>query len=159
MYSQLGSLVPVGVEIPSLGGFSFTYILGHNLRAVVVISLLGLVSFSTLGALMYFLNTAVIGIVLSLMGTMGFSPWKIALLGILPHGIFELTALILSCAAILYGAVLMVTPRSQRSLGEVALEALADWTRIFIGLVLPLLVIAAVVETWVTPVLLQNFMK
>ncbi|MBI4731766.1 MAG: stage II sporulation protein M [Chloroflexi bacterium] len=159
IFGELGSILPAGVDMPSLGGLSYTYILGHNLRAVAVISLLGMVSFGTLGALMYFLNAAVIGVVLSLMGVMGFSPWKVAVFGILPHGIFEITALVLSSAAVLYGAVLLVTPRSQRSLGEIIIEAIADWTRIFVGLVVPLLAIAAAVETWVTPVLLSTFGK
>jgi len=97
--------------------------------------------------------------VLSLMGKIGFSPGKLALFGVLPHGIFEITALILSSAAVLYGAVLLVTPRPQISLGEVVLNAIADWARIFIGLGVPLLVIAAIVETWVTPVLLLSFGK
>ena len=157
VFSELGSILPVGVDLPSLGGLSYAYIFGHNLRAVVIISLLGTASFGTLGALMYFLNSAVIGVVLSIMGALGLSPWRVALFGILPHGIFEITALVLSCAAVLYGAVLLVTPRSQRSLGEVVIEAIADWTRIFLGLVVPLLAIAAAVETWVTPVLLSNF--
>jgi uncharacterized membrane protein SpoIIM required for sporulation len=43
-----------------------------------------------------------------------------------------------------------------RSLGEVLLESLADWTKIAIGLVLPLLLIAAVIEAYVTPVLLAS---
>jgi uncharacterized membrane protein SpoIIM required for sporulation len=53
------------------------------------------------------------------------------------------------------GAVL-VTPNSQRTLGEVLIEALADWAKIGIGLVVPLLAIAAAVEAWITPVLLQQ---
>lgn len=157
VFGELGSIMPVGVDLPSFGGLSFSYILGHNLRAVIVISLLGMVSFGTLGSLLYFLNSAVIGVVLSLIGVLGLSPWKVALFGILPHGIFEIPALILSSAAVLYGAVLLVTPRSQRSLGEVVIEAIADWLRIFLGLVLPLLIIAAVVEAWITPFLLLTF--
>jgi len=157
VFGELGNIMPVGVDLPSFGGLSFSYILGHNLRAVIVISLLGMVSFGTLGSLLYFLNSAVIGVVLSLTGVLGLSPWKVALFGILPHGIFEIPALILSSAAVLYGAVLLVTPRSQRSLGEVVIEAIADWLKIFIGLVLPLLIIAAVVEAWITPFLLSAF--
>ncbi len=90
---------------------------------------------------------------------MGASPLKLVVFGILPHGIFEIPALILSSAAVLYIGIALVTPRSQRTLGEVLIEAIADWTKIGIGLVLPLLTIAAVVETWVTPVLLLSMLK
>ena len=52
--------------------------------------------------------------------------------------------------------VVLVTPQTGRSMGEVLLEQLADWTKVAVGLVLPLLLIAAVVETYVTPVLLAS---
>jgi len=84
---------------------------------------------------------------------------KMGVYGILPHGIFEIPALILASAAILYIGVVLVTPRPQRTLGEVLIEAIADWTKIGIGLVLPLLTIAAIIETWVTPMLLSGALK
>jgi uncharacterized membrane protein SpoIIM required for sporulation len=37
------------------------------------------------------------------------------------------------------------------SLGESLLDALANWTRVGIGLVVPLLILAAAVEVFVTP--------
>jgi len=77
----------------------------------------------------------------------------------LPHGLFELPALILASAAILYIGIMLVTPRPQRTLGEVLIEVIADWMKIGIGLVLPLLTLAAVIETWVTPALLFSVMK
>jgi uncharacterized membrane protein SpoIIM required for sporulation len=142
-----------GVPLANIG-LSFPMIWGHNLRAIVIILVLGLFSFGVLGTLIFLLNTAVIGVVLALEGAMGISPVKLAIFGILPHGIFEIPALILSSAAVLYIGIALVTPRPQLTLGEVLIEAIADWAKIGIGLVLPLLTIAAVLETWVTPVLL-----
>jgi uncharacterized membrane protein SpoIIM required for sporulation len=52
--------------------------------------------------------------------------------------------------------VMLVTPQMRRSLGEVVLEVLADWTKITIGLVVPMLLIAALIETYITPVLLAS---
>jgi len=138
---------------------SFPMIWGHNLRAVVIILLLGLFSFGVMGVLVFLLNTSIIGIVLALEGALGMSPVKLAIFGILPHGIFEIPALILSSAAVLYIGIALVTPRSQLTLGEVLINAIADWAKIGIGLVLPLLTIAAVLETWVTPVLLHSVIK
>lgn len=155
---DLAGSLPVGVQAP-LGGISFPFILGHNLRAMIIILFFGLFSFGVLGMLMYLLNAAVIGLVLAFMPTVGLSPLRVGLAGILPHGIFEIPALVLSSAAILYIGIALVTPRSQRTLGEVFIEAIADWTKIGLGLVLPLLTIAAAVETWVTPVLLSTFGK
>jgi uncharacterized membrane protein SpoIIM required for sporulation len=138
---------------------SFPMIWGHNLRAVAIILLLGLFSFGVLGVLVFLLNTSVIGIVLALEAALGISPLKLAIFGILPHGIFEIPALILSSAAVLYIGIALVTPRPQLTLGEVLINAIADWAKIGIGLVLPFLTIAAALETWVTPVLLHSLIK
>lgn len=157
---DLAGVISSGTGVPLADiGLSFPLIWGHNVRAVLVILLLGLFTFGVLGALTFLLNTGVIGAVLALESALGTSPVKLMLFGILPHGIFEIPALILSSAAVLYIGIALVTPRSQRTLGEVLIEAIADWTKIGIGLVLPLLTVAAVVETWVTPVLLQSIMK
>ena len=138
---------------------SFPMIWGNNLRAVAVILLLGLFSFGVLGIIAYLLNASLIGIVLAIKGALGVSPIMLAVFGILPHGIFEIPALILSSAAVLYIGIALVTPRSHLTLGEVLIDAIADWAKIGVGLVLPLLTIAAVLETWVTPVLLHSVMK
>jgi uncharacterized membrane protein SpoIIM required for sporulation/ABC-type transport system involved in multi-copper enzyme maturation permease subunit len=157
---DLSTMSSFGMGVPVANvGISFPTIWGHNLEVIIVILLLGLFSFGVLGALVYLLNMGIIGAVLALIRAMGASPLKVGVFGILPHGIFEIPALIFASAAILYIGVLLVTPRPQRTLGEVLIEAIADWTKIGIGLVLPLITIAAIIETWVTPVLLQSAFK
>ncbi len=156
---NLSSLVSAGGGDPLATGIPFQLIWGHNLQAIAVIFLLGLFSFGVLGALIYLLNMSVIGAILPLIGAMGKSPLMVVVFGILPHGIFEIPALVFASAAILYIGIALVTPRSQRTLGEVLIEAVADWMKIGFGLVLPLLTIAAIIETWVTPVLLSWAIK
>jgi uncharacterized membrane protein SpoIIM required for sporulation len=157
---DLAGVLNSGTGVPlSNITISFPMIWSHNLTAVSIIFLLGLFSFGVLGVLIFLLNTSIIGIVLALEGALGVSPLKLAVFGILPHGLFEIPALILSSAAVLYIGIALVTPRSHLTLGEVLIDAIADWAKIGIGLVLPLLTIAAVLETWVTPVLLHSVMK
>jgi uncharacterized membrane protein SpoIIM required for sporulation/ABC-type transport system involved in multi-copper enzyme maturation permease subunit len=157
---DLSSMLSFGMGVPVASvGITFPVIWGHNLQAIIVILLLGVFSFGVLGALVYILNMGIIGAVLALVQAMGASPWKVGLYGILPHGLFEIPALIFASAAILYIGVLLVTPRPQCTLGEVLIEAIADWTKIGLGLVLPLLTIAAIIEAWVTPVLLFSAFK
>jgi uncharacterized membrane protein SpoIIM required for sporulation len=70
---------------------------------------------------------------------------------VLPHGVLEVPAAILAGAAILQlGMSFVALPRG-RSVGESWLLAWADWARVWLGLVLPLLALAALVETLVTP--------
>jgi uncharacterized membrane protein SpoIIM required for sporulation/ABC-type transport system involved in multi-copper enzyme maturation permease subunit len=147
-----------GLDLPG-DVISFPFIFWHNIRAVAVISLFGLFSFGVLGAVFYIVNMAAIGGVLGLFKTLGYSPILLAMYGILPHGIFEIPALIFSSAAILHLGVTLVTPAAHKTLGEALLEGLADWVKVTLGVVLPMLVIAAAVESWITPVLLHSVLK
>jgi uncharacterized membrane protein SpoIIM required for sporulation len=135
---------------------SAPFIFAHNLRAVGLILLAGLISFSVLGTLVYLVNLSTVGVLLGVFQLLGYSPLTLTINGLLPHGIFEIPALVLASAAMLRIGVVLVTPQMGRSLGEVVLESLADWTKIAVGLVFPLLLIAAVIETYVTPVLLAS---
>jgi uncharacterized membrane protein SpoIIM required for sporulation len=48
------------------------------------------------------------------------------------------------------GAVL-ATPTPGKTFSEVWLAALADWAKVMVGLVIPLLIVASLVEVLVTP--------
>jgi len=79
--------------------------------------------------------------------------------GILPHGMFEIPALIIASAAVLRIGVAMVTPQMGKSMGEVMIDLMADWARVFLAVVVPLLAVAAVIEAYVTPLLLHTLAK
>ncbi|RPJ22252.1 MAG: stage II sporulation protein M [Chloroflexi bacterium] len=127
----------------------------HNARTTVVFLLLGLVSFGTLGLTLFIGNIALVGGVLGAAHLVGYSPLLAFAAGILPHGIFELTAVFLATAAMLKVGAQLVTPQSEKSLGEILLLSLTDWVRVFVGIVLPLLAIAALVEIYITPQLIK----
>jgi len=137
--------------IPTILRISFQYIWLHNLRAVALILLLGIFSFGVLGTIVFIGNMGLIGAVLVVVKIVGYSPALLALSGILPHGLFEIPAVILASAAVLYIGAVLVTPVPGQTLGEVLLEALADWAKVNLGLVLPLLTLAAAIEVWITP--------
>jgi len=155
---EISRVFSSGLDLPG-DVISFPFIFWHNVRAVAVIGLFGLFSFGVLGALFYIVNMAAIGGVLGVFKTLGYSPLLLAVYGILPHGIFEVPALILSSAAILHLGVTLVTPAAHKTLGEALLEGMADWAKVNLGVVLPLLTVAAAVETWITPGLLHSIMK
>ncbi len=135
------------------------YLFLNNTRAVFVIFLAGIVSFSVLGVLAYMLNIALIGGLFGLVQLLGIPAWPLFIGGVLPHGIFEIPALLLGSAAMLYFGVSFVTPQTGRSFGEAGIELFADWCKIFVGIVVPLMAIAAVIETYVTPHILLNILK
>ncbi|MEW6242443.1 MAG: stage II sporulation protein M, partial [Chloroflexota bacterium] len=112
-------------------------------------------SFSVLGMIAYLINIGVVGALLGLFDLMGQSPWLMLVAGILPHGVFEIPALVLSSAAVLQLGVVLVAPQMGKTIGEVLIEAVAHWARVIVGLVVPLLAVAAVIEVYVTPHLLE----
>jgi len=131
----------------------------NNTRAVTVIFLAGLVSFGVLGILLYMLNIGVIGGLFAMFQLLGMNPVPMFLAGVVPHGIFEIPALMIGSAAALYIGASIVTPQTRKSMGEVILELLADWMKIFLGVVIPLLAIAALIEAYITPGLLLSVMS
>lgn len=149
-------------ELPDLAGMrgqlnpSFLFL--NNTRAVALIFLAGLVSFSVLGILLYMVNIGLVGGLYALFELLGLQPMTLFLAGVLPHGIFELPALMIGSAVVLYIGAALVTPQTGKSMGEVVIELLADWAKIFIGIVVPLLAIAALIESYVTPGILLRVM-
>jgi uncharacterized membrane protein SpoIIM required for sporulation/ABC-type transport system involved in multi-copper enzyme maturation permease subunit len=127
----------------------------HNARTTIVLLLLGLVSFGTLGLTLFLGNIALIGGVLGAAKLVGYSPLLVFIVGVLPHGIFELSAVFLATAAMLRVGAQLVTPQPDKSLGEMLLISLADWFRVFVGIALPFLAIAALIEIFVTPILIK----
>lgn len=136
-----------------------SFIFANNVRATFLVFLAGLVSFSVLGMLVYLLNIALVGGVLGVFHIVGYSPWVLFAAGLLPHGIFEIPALMLASAVVLRMGAVLVTPQTGKSMGQVVLEQLADWLKVFLGLVVPLLAIAAAIEAYITPSILSAVVK
>jgi uncharacterized membrane protein SpoIIM required for sporulation len=140
------------------GSINAPFLFLNNTRAVAVIFLAGSVSFGVLGILLYMVNISLIGGLFALFKLLGMHAWPMFLAGVVPHGIFEIPALIIGSAAVLYIGASIVTPQIGKSMGEVILELLADWVKIFLGVVIPLLAIAAIIEAYITPGLLLSVM-
>ena len=135
------------------GSFSALALFGNNLRAMVLSTLYGFIPFLYLPALSMGVNAILLGMVASSVN----GQWLLLAAGILPHGIFELPALFLSLAA---GLCLCknINVYIRKNEKGVMKPLLLNILRVVALLVLPLLVIAAVMETYVTPALMQLFL-
>jgi uncharacterized membrane protein SpoIIM required for sporulation len=131
----------------------------HNLRALGLATVLSILSFGVLGVLVIMLPIALIGFVTAAAAGSGISPILFVSAFVLPHGILEIPALIISGAAILRLGATFTTPSKGNSIGEAWLMALADWTKVMLVLVAPLLLGAAVLEVLVTPRLALLFLS
>ncbi|MGH2521390.1 MAG: stage II sporulation protein M [Anaerolineales bacterium] len=122
-----------------------------NLRALAIATLLGMFSFGVLGVTLLMAPLALVGYFAGQVGLIGLSPLQFFATFILPHGLFEIPAAILEGAAILRLGASVISPPPGKTLGEGWLEALADWAKISLALVAPLLFVAAFVEALITP--------
>lgn len=123
----------------------------HNLRAILLATLAGIFSFGVLGIIILMLPMALISYIMANVAAAGFSPWLFFAGLVLPHGILEIPAMILAGAAILGLGGTLAAPAHDRTIGEAWLQALADWAKMIVGLVIPLLLGAALIEVFVTP--------
>ena len=135
------------------GSFNVLALFTNNLRAMVLGVLYGFIPFLYLPALALGVNAAILGMLASLID----GQWLLLAAGILPHGIFELPALFLSLAA---GLCLCknINVYIRKNEKGVMKPLLLNILRVVVLLVLPLLVIAAVMEAYVTPALMQLFL-
>lgn len=123
----------------------------HNLRAIVLAMLAGVFSYGVLGILILMMPIVLIGFFMATLGSAGVSMGTFLGGFVLPHGIFEVPAIILAGAALLRMGASMAAQSKGKTIGESLLRSLADWAKIMLGLVAPLLLLAAVMETLVTP--------
>jgi uncharacterized membrane protein SpoIIM required for sporulation len=141
-------------KAPAIGflpTFSTSGIFFNNVRALLLAVLLAILS---LGVLAFFPLMVPIGLIGLLMGEgpiVGYNPLLFFAAFILPHGIAELPAAIIATAFALRVGASMVSPPSGLTVGEGLLLALADFAKVFLFLVMPLLLLAAFLEVNLTP--------
>ena len=81
----------------------------------------------------------------------GLPGWKFVLGFVLPHGIFEIPAILLSGALILPLGARFAAPNTGGSIFEDLVRSLADWAKIMLAVIIPLLLLASLVEALLTP--------
>lgn len=134
------------------GSFSALALFGNNLRAMVLSTLYGFIPFLYLPALSMGVNAILLGMVAASVN----GQWLLLAAGILPHGIFELPALCLSLAA---GLCLCqnINRYIRKNEKGIMKPLLLNILRVTGLVVIPLLVVAAIMESYVTPAVMQLF--
>jgi uncharacterized membrane protein SpoIIM required for sporulation len=135
------------------------YIWLHNLRVVLLATLAGVFSFGVLGVFIIIAPLALLGFLAQMASFAGIGRWNFLAAFTLPHGFLEFPAMIITCALILRVGATMVTPAQDQSISDSFLRALADWLRIVLVVVIPLFLIAAVLEVYVTPYTISYFLS
>jgi uncharacterized membrane protein SpoIIM required for sporulation len=126
-------------------------VLFHNLRAILLATVLGIFSFGVLAVIVLMLPMVLVGFFMATVARAGLAPLVFLQAFVLPHGMLEIPAMLLAGAAIIRLGGTLATPAYGQSIGEAWLNALADWAKVMLGLVLPLLLGAALIEVLITP--------
>jgi uncharacterized membrane protein SpoIIM required for sporulation len=123
----------------------------YNLRLMVLASIMGVFSFGVLALIVMLFPILLIGYFTATMASAGLSPLLFLLAFVIPHGVLEIPAIIFAGAAILRLGATLATPSPGKTIGEAMMSGMADWAKVMVGLVLPLLLGAAVLEVVITP--------
>ena len=129
---------------------------GNNVRATVFSIAYGFIPFIYLPALSIGINSLLLGLFAGVYVNNGISLLAY-FAGILPHGIFELPALILALSSGIY-LCRKVTDYVRHNEKGVIGPLMKDLLRLFVMHIIPLLVAAAMMEAYVTPQLLKLFL-
>lgn len=138
------------------GSFHVLPLFFNNFRAMLLGIAYGLIPFLFFPALNLGFNAMLIGIfgAVYTRNGMGLLPY---FAGILPHGIFEIPALVFSIACGIY-LCRRITDYVKHNEKGIVKEAVFHCLRVFILIITPLLLIAAAVECYVTPLVMEWFM-
>ena len=104
-------------------------------------------------------NGAVIGIMLSILHATSAGGITEMAVSILPHGVFEITALLLSIAFGLKLCAEVNSAVSAKSSIQDVFQYVSEMARAIVLTVLPLLILAALTESYITPVFIERFIK
>jgi uncharacterized membrane protein SpoIIM required for sporulation len=129
--------------------------LGSNLRALALAVLLGSLSFGSMAVATLLGTAAVVTYLATQVAAAGHDPWLFVLTMIAPHGVFEILAASLWTALTVRLGATFIVLSDDLTVSEAWLQALADLFKVSLAVVLPLLTVAAVVESYVTPLIVS----
>lgn len=143
--SAFARILPDAAHNPTFAVFK------NNVGSLLLGGALSIFSFGTIGLVLLMIAIVPIGLIAPVVGMAGLNPLVFILAYVVPHGLFELPAAIIATAAGLRVGAAFVHRAPNLTVGEGWLLAIVDFVKLFIGVVTPLLIVAAVIEVHVTP--------
>lgn len=139
------------------GAINVLMLFWNNVRATVATAIFGFIPFLYLTAISLATNASTLGIFAAVYVDRGTS-LLVFFASLVPHGIFELPALVLSMACGLYLCRVMTDYVRFKKKGTVG-PAVLNVARVMALNVVPLLAAAAIIETYVTPAIVAAVMN
>ena len=146
---EAASNIDSNVEI-FFGSSPINAIFWQNFRILIGALLLGMFSFGVGAVILTPAAFLVWGYLTVQLAAAGYSPF-VLWLAILPHGIVEIPVIVIATAAALRLGAVITRPPKGTTVGQAWTTAFGDALKVFIGVVIPGLLIAAVIEALITP--------
>lgn len=138
-------------SIQFLPTISTSAIFFNNLRVIVLAGIISIFSFGSLTLILTVINAGLVSFLIAQVVQLNYNPWTFVGAFILPHGIFEIPAILIGMAfALRIGAALISPPRGL-DIGQALLLTTANFIKILIFVVVPLLLLAGYIEANITP--------
>jgi uncharacterized membrane protein SpoIIM required for sporulation/ABC-type transport system involved in multi-copper enzyme maturation permease subunit len=134
--------------LPELGTSAIFF---NNLRVLILAGFVSAFSFGALTLLLTLINVGLVSFLISEIVLMGYNPWLFIVTFILPHGILEIPAVLIGMTFALRIGASLVSPPTGLDLGQGFIFTLANFFKILIFLLIPLLLLAAYIEANITP--------
>ncbi|HEX2620493.1 MAG TPA: stage II sporulation protein M, partial [Phototrophicaceae bacterium] len=152
------NMYSTNVTLSSLDGFlrpqiqsaGFRLILMQNARILIGALLLSMFTFGVAALILTPAVYVILGYLISQIALSG-NNINIILASVVPHGIVEIPVIILAAAISLKLGAVITRPPEGMTVGQAWQMTLGDTLKILVGLVIPGLVVAAMLEAFVTP--------
>ncbi|MCB0191458.1 MAG: stage II sporulation protein M [Anaerolineae bacterium] len=138
-------------HIQFLPEISTTAIFFNNLRVIVLAGIISVFSFGSLTLILTLINAGLVSFLIAQVVQLNYNPWTFVGAFILPHGIFEIPAIIIGMTFALRIGAALISPPQGLDIGQSLLLTTANFIKILIFLIIPLLLIAGYIEANITP--------
>lgn len=128
-----------------------SFIFFNNIRVIILAAVSSVFSFGVLALFLTLLNMGLVSFIITQIVLLGYNPWLFVTAFILPHGILEIPAILLGMAFALRMGAVLVSPPPGLDIGQGLLLTLANFLKVLIFVVAPLLLLAAYIEANITP--------
>jgi uncharacterized membrane protein SpoIIM required for sporulation/ABC-type transport system involved in multi-copper enzyme maturation permease subunit len=144
-------------KVSFLPKFTVSGIFLNNLRSLSLALALAIFSFGSLALILLMVPMGMVGYFTAQAALLGYSPWIFFLAFFMPHGVVELPAAIIATAFALRVGASIISPPAGLDVGQGFLLSLANFSKVFFLLVIPMLILAAFLEINLTPQIVLLF--
>lgn len=139
------------------GNISALGLIRSNILACSLSILLGLLPFLFLPLLALFANAFIIGIMVAALSMLNLTLTSFVA-GLLPHGIFEIPAMILSFTLGIYLCKELTMNLLQKRKNTSIQPVFENVLRVYVTIIIPFLIIAGFIEAYLTPIIMNCFL-